>query len=132
MSDNDSTTRGRVLLLDDDRTFGRLLALAVTAGGWSVDVATNRDQALALLQGGEPFSAAICDYELGYGFTGVRVALELLSIDPKLRTMIISGHREEVIRSEPGTRAFGFLQKPFDLQELLDWLQHPTESVAGS
>lgn len=119
----------RVLLVDDDEIFLSLLTIVLERDGWVVTARTDRQGAMAAATEDPAFIALVCDFELGHGETGVAVAAGVGSIAPAIRPVVISGHREEIVRAESASVEFQFLQKPFDPPALLTLLHGYVEAI---
>jgi two-component system, cell cycle sensor histidine kinase and response regulator CckA len=112
-------TRGAVILVVDDEEIVRnSLRRSLTRFGHKVIEAGDGPSALTALQSASPaVDLVILDLVLPGGGAGI---LELLrAIRPGLKVLISSGYSpdNEIVKGI-GTRANGFLQKPFELAEL--------------
>ena len=114
-----TATRGAVILVVDDEEIVRnSLRRSLTRFGHQVIEAGDGPSALTALQSASPaVDLVILDLVLPGGGAGI---LELLrAIRPGLKVLISSGYSpdHEIVKGI-GTRATGFLQKPFELAEL--------------
>ncbi|HVH34165.1 MAG TPA: response regulator [Tahibacter sp.] len=80
----------RLLLIDDDETFARVLARALGARGFQVSVAHDAATALSLLRREHP-SHAVLDLKLGAD-NGLTLIPQLLAIAPQLRILLLTGY----------------------------------------
>jgi CheY-like chemotaxis protein len=123
-----------VLVVDDEPTIRRLMALILRAAGYGVLEASSRAQAVRCCAGPAPISLLVCDIRLP-GDCGPEVALALTALQPGMRTLFVSGLPYE--NAAGGTHVpagCGFLLKPFSATALqvraADLLRGPL-SVAG-
>lgn len=106
----------RVLIIDDEVAVRTLIARAFGDDGWQAEVAADGQAARAMLER-SPYEAIVCDVDLG-AEDGIVLARRLKSSSPLTRVIVVSGRPENRERA----RLFGFeyfLEKPFDLPELL-------------
>lgn len=84
---------GRLLLVDDDAVFNRVLARALTARGFAVESATSLDGALALL--GRPAEEspdyAVLDLNLA-GASGLKLIGALRAANDACRILMLTGY----------------------------------------
>ena len=80
----------RVLLIDDDEVFVRVLARALGARGFTVATAGNRITALAAARESRP-DYAVLDLKLGEE-NGLALIPELLELQPELRILLLTGY----------------------------------------
>ena len=106
-------TPERLLLIDDDETFARVLARALTARGFSVAVAHDAAGALTLLRREHP-AYAVLDLKLGAD-NGLALIPQLLAIAPQLRILLLTGYASIATAVEAIKRgAHDYLAKPVD------------------
>jgi two-component system, OmpR family, response regulator MprA len=111
----------RVLVVEDDRFIREVVAIALRADGYEVDVAFDGDLACRYLAVHQP-AAIILDLALPYvdGLTicrRLRAAPGTASL-PVLATSAAPG--DDAARAALAAGANGFLHKPFDLGELIE------------
>lgn len=117
-ANGESTTEGRVLVVDDDALVGEALRRVLSQ--FEIVFAQSVSGALGRIQAGSRFDAVICDYSMP-GMSGIQFLEELAKTDPQLarRGILLTGYsatpevRDFVERT--GTRCLG---KPFDVKEL--------------
>jgi DNA-binding NtrC family response regulator len=108
-----------VLVVDDNRPLAENIAEALNGRGWRALVCTTAAEALAHRSG---VRVAIVDYRLPDA-TGVEVADQLASRDPRLRFLFVSGHADELRRKLEGRLpAAEAMDKPVDVAALLSWV----------
>ncbi len=113
---------GPILVLDDNEGNRLLLEVALTTGGFDVRTAQSGEEALALAQE-IPFAVALVDVNLPAA-DGLEVArrLRALSADLVIIVVTIDDDDETILRA----RQVGcdvFMTKPFDLDNLLDFMR---------
>ena len=111
----------RVLLIDDDEVFTRVLARALGARGFEVGVAANRADALAGARANPP-DHAVLDLKLGEE-SGLALIPELLEIRPELRILLLTGYASIATAVEAIKRgAHDYLAKPVDADQVVQAL----------
>ena len=107
-----------ILLVEDDELVRRYAQAQLAALGYRVLHAEDGQQALRLLQGGEPVDLLFTDVVMP-GMSGRELAQQALAQRPRLRVLYTSGYTEDAIvhegRLEPGVR---LLAKPYRRDEL--------------
>ncbi len=120
-----ASSRGRILVADDEPHIRRILATFLDASGFSVDQATDGAQALELLQGPTPYRVALLDIMMP-GHSGLEV-LELARTLPHrqgLPIVILTAKGQDADREEAFLLgAADFLTKPFSPKKLLARIQ---------
>ncbi|HJT98156.1 MAG TPA: response regulator [Rhodanobacteraceae bacterium] len=112
----------RVLLIDDDEVFTRVLARALGARGFSIATAGNRADALAAARAEAP-DHAVLDLKLGEE-SGLALIPELLAIRPALRILLLTGYASIATAVEAIKRgAFDYLAKPVDADQVVQALR---------
>jgi signal transduction histidine kinase/ActR/RegA family two-component response regulator len=118
-----TSSRGRLLLVDDEALVRDLLARAL-GRSWDVATAASGEEALRLLEDG-PFDAIVCDLMMP-GMSGMEVAEAVWARDPRLRArmLFLTGGavlpEAEAFLERPDVRHFA---KPVRLAELNAALQ---------
>jgi two-component system response regulator RegA len=112
----------RVLLIDDDEVFTRVLARALVARGFDVGVAANRAEALASARENRP-DHAVLDLKLGED-SGLALIPELLAIHADLRILLLTGYASIATAVEAIKRgAWDYLAKPVDADQVVQALR---------
>lgn len=116
--------KGRVLVVDDNATFARVLCEALTLRGYDVRAETSVVAAKGALSGAR-FDAVICDYDLG-GRTGIAV----LENTPRSSLRVLTTAVESVEPTEFFQRGQldVFLKKPVELDELCELIKAHSEA----
>ncbi|MCH9052647.1 MAG: PAS-domain containing protein, partial [Proteobacteria bacterium] len=124
--DADEPSKGRLLIVDDNRDFATALSNLLALEGYEVDLAHDGDAARAAL---ERFDAEVVllDLRLEAG-SGFDLMAPLKEQYPGLVFVIITGYAETEAAVEALRRgAYDFLRKPFDDGELLTVLERALE-----
>ncbi len=114
---------GNILIMDDEVQIRKVLGEMVQTCGYSYQAAPDGEQALHMFRqaqsGGEPFSAVILDLTIPGGFGGKEVVKEMLSLDPHLRAIVVSGYSNDPVLAHYEEYGFkGRVAKPFNLVDL--------------
>jgi signal transduction histidine kinase len=112
-----ATNARAVLVVEDTRAIGEMIASTLEADGYEVDIAATAEAGLRRAVDGQP--ALIClDIGLGGTVTGWDVLAKLRS-DPATRTLpVVVCSGGDVRQRALGLGATAFLRKPFDAEEL--------------
>jgi len=116
------TGRGeRILLVEDEDAVRDFAIRALSASGYEVIATASAEEALEQFrQKNGRFDLIFSDVVLP-GKSGVTLAEELLALDPKLDILLSSGYSDEKSQwGEIQERGYDFLQKPYELVNLLD------------
>ena len=110
-----------VLLVEDDEAVRKLVATLLRGAGYDVVEAEDGDAALAIAGARErSFDLLLCDVVLPHK-SGVEVARRLSALCPTARTLLMSGHAQDVIaRQGRPVRGSRFIAKPFGPDTLLE------------
>ncbi|MBS0591490.1 MAG: response regulator transcription factor [Proteobacteria bacterium] len=119
----------RVLLIDDDDVFTRVLARALTGRGFEVAIAHDAAQARHLAQT-TPADFAVLDLKLGAD-NGLTLIPQLKVLRPKLRILLLTGYASIATAVEAIKRgADDYLAKPVDADAIVNALLATTPSHA--
>lgn len=114
----DGETPPRLLLVDDDTTFTRVMARAMDRRGLHVRVASSAEEGLALAQDDAP-DYAVLDLKME-GDSGLVLLPQLLTIDPEMRVLILTGYSSIATAVEAIKRgACNYMCKPADADDVL-------------
>ena len=121
-------TEKRLLLVDDDAVFVKVLNRALSARGFSVVTALDAAGALDALRA-QPMEFAVVDLRIGRE-NGRSLIPELLDVQPQLRILLLTGYASIATAVEAIRRgAHDYLAKPVDadavVRALLD--EHPRD-----
>ena len=113
----------KLLLVDDDEIFCKVLSKAVQKREYNVDVAYNQKDAVALAQQHHP-EFAIVDLRIGND-SGLNVIKSLASADPDIRIVVLTGFASISTAVESiKLGAIHYLTKPAELDEILKAFYH--------
>ena len=114
----DNKSLYRVLIVDDDRAIGQILADLLRAPHRSIDVRDTARAALEFLQH-NPIDLAFVDLMLP-GMTGTTLAEKIRERCPQAHVIICTGQPAEASAAEAhATKAERVLRKPLNLGEVL-------------
>ncbi|HOV85230.1 MAG TPA: response regulator [Syntrophobacteraceae bacterium] len=106
-----------VLIVDDEEEYRELIRSYLSKRGFSCEVASNGEDALALLQK-KPFDVLITDIRMK-GMDGIRLMTEAHKGQPDLDVIIITGYAPAYSYTEiVHAGAADFIAKPFEIEEL--------------
>jgi len=115
-------TAERVLLIDDDAVFVRVLARALGARGFGVATAGNRADALTVARELQP-DYVVLDLKLGDD-SGLALIPELLELDADVRILLLTGYASIATAVEAIKRgAWDYLAKPVDADQVVQALR---------
>ncbi len=117
----------KLLVVDDDTNFLKLIRMRLELAGYEVVTALNEDEATDLAKEGV-FDLSIVDLKLVHG-DGISLMEEMHAINPYMPIIILTGHgsiESAVEATKKG--AFNFLNKPFDPEELLLQIERALEN----
>jgi two-component system, response regulator RegA len=126
---NTDSANHRVLLIDDDQVFVRVLARALGARGFSASSAHDAGQALALARSERP-QFVVLDLKLGAD-NGLKLIPELKAILPEVRILLLTGYASIATAVEAIKRgAHDYLAKPVDADAVAQALLGAQSDVA--
>jgi DNA-binding response OmpR family regulator len=112
----------RVLVVDDEANYARVMAIGLRFEGFAVETAANADGALEWLAR-QPFELALVDLMMP-GTSGISLARILRERHPATRVVLTSAyHLSEGQLARVDCGAVGFVPKPCDLGELARFLR---------
>ncbi len=119
---------GTILVVDDEEIVRAVAARVLEACGCDVVVAADGREALdRTAEHPEGFDAVVLDLTMPH-MDGIETFRELIKLNPEIKVLLMSGFNEqEAISQFTGKGPAGFLQKPFDSQDLWFKLQQILE-----
>lgn len=118
--------KGRILVVDDERSIRDVLAQVLGYEGFEVATAGSGGEALSVYRAG-PADLVLLDVKM-HGIDGIETLKQLLKQDPEARVVMISGHGTISTAVEAvKVGAFDFLEKPLDSDRLLVTVQRALE-----
>jgi two-component system response regulator RegA len=107
-----------LLLVDDDETFTRVMARAMSRRGLRVSIAGSADEGLALAKADLP-DYAVLDLKME-GDSGLVLLPKLLELDAQMKVLILTGYSSITTAVEAIKRgASNYLCKPADADDVL-------------
>lgn len=131
MSKNEASLKPQILLVDDDESLLRLMAIRLEGEGYSVQSAEGGKEALRLMNT-QNFDAVLSDLRMP-GLDGLSLFEEIMSLGKDLPVILMTAHgtiQDAVEATQRGV--FGFLTKPIDHTELRDLLAKAVSQSQGS
>ena len=126
-SDQPSTKRMRLLLVDDEESYVNVLSKRMTKRNFEVSSAFSGAQAIRLLRK-QDFDAVVLDLKME-DMDGIEVLKILKTMAPELPVIMLTGHGSETAAREGITfGAFDYLTKPCDLDELIEKIRAACEA----
>lgn len=113
------STKGKLLLVDDDLDLLRLLSMRLAAAGYQTVAVGSAEEALARLEM-NPFQVMITDLRME-GMQGMALFEAVHQRNPTMPVIILTAHGtipDAVAATKRGV--FAYLTKPFDGQELIE------------
>jgi EAL domain-containing protein (putative c-di-GMP-specific phosphodiesterase class I) len=112
------SSRGRVLVVDDERSLLEVLATMLAEAGWQVDTAPDGREALGLVDA-QRYDVVLSDIDMP-GINGVQLLREIRARDLDVPVLLITGHpRVETAVEALEHGALRYLQKPLRERDLL-------------
>ncbi|MDH5700385.1 MAG: ATP-binding protein, partial [Nitrospirota bacterium] len=115
--------QGKILIMDDEIQIRKVLGEMVETCGYSYQTAKDGEEALRdfceAREIGSPFSAVILDLTIPGGLGGKEVIRRLLTIDPQVKAIVVSGYSNDPVLANYQEYGFkGRAAKPFNLVDL--------------
>ncbi|MCZ6779859.1 MAG: response regulator [Acidobacteria bacterium] len=114
----DPSIRGRLLIIDDDRTVRDMLVSVLSDAGYSVREAEDGERAIKLFRAA-PYDIVLTDLKLP-GVSGIEVLKAVKELSPSTEVIVITGHASldtTLLALRHG--AYDLLTKPFDEIQVL-------------
>jgi len=114
-----TASRGTVLVVDDDNGVQLVVRRALTAKGYGVIVASSGADALRLFeQHGSSLDLIVMDVTMPH-MSGIEALRQIRATGSDVPTVLSSGYSVELI-TDDSPEFFAFLQKPYDIPQLLN------------
>ncbi len=112
------TTRGRVLIVDDEEQMRDLLTKVLDRNGYQVSAAGDGEQALALLEK-EPVDLVVTDVRMP-GVSGLEALKAIKELNPEIVVIIMTafGSIDQAVQAVK-EGAYDYINKPFKIDEML-------------
>ncbi|MGD9331486.1 MAG: response regulator [Desulfobacterales bacterium] len=117
----------RLLLIDDEEAFVRVLTKRMTKRQIDVTPAFSGTEALQRMRQGD-FDVAMLDLKME-GMDGIEVLKILKKMVPELPVIMLTGHGCQVSAKDAlANGAFDYLSKPYDFEDLLQKIREAHQS----
>ena len=118
-----------ILIIDDNPDIRNILNDLISDAGYETRLAANYNQALSEIDKKLP-DVAIIDVKLDKGDNdGIKLLSHIKSKDKDIPVIIISGHANiEMAVNSLKSGAFEFIQKPFDHEQLMNFINRAVEN----
>jgi len=118
------TSRGRVLIMDDEAMICKVTARLLESEGFVVEAVEEGKEAIAryrqALQEGKPFAVVIMDLTIPGGMGGREAVKRILALDGKARVIVSSGYAEDPVMADHKAYGFcGIAPKPYSREKLI-------------
>jgi len=119
--------KGKILVMDDEKTIRDLVGEMLESIGYSVDFAMNGIEAMELYktakESGHPFDAVIIDLTVPGSMGGKETIQKLQEIDPQVRAIVSSGYVNDPVVINYHKHGFtDSIGKPYKISELSEKL----------
>ena len=113
----------RILVADDDPVIRRLISDVLINNGFTVNTASNGEQAWEALQY-DNYDLLVTDYEMPH-LTGIELIERIRKVGMSLPVILVSGSfSAESVRDYPQLQIAAVLPKPFRKLEFLDTIKN--------
>ncbi len=120
----------KILLVDDEDRFRTSLAGRLRKRGLDVLDVPNGEDAIKKTRQDDAIEIAVIDLKMP-GMDGIQTLRELKAVRPSLQAIMLTGHGTLDSAKDAGRHdAFRYLQKPCDVEDLVQALEAATEEVA--
>lgn len=117
----------KVMVVDDQVFIRMMLRKVLASSGYSVFDVADGKRAVEIAQEEKP-DIALVDVNIP-GLNGIDLLKHLRKVNSQLATIFMSGSVDcKFLEEANKAGATGFLQKPFDIYELTEWLDKLTTS----
>ena len=115
--------RGRVLVMDDDRSIATVTSSMLRSLGYMPDIVSDGEMAveryLQAMEAGERYEAVVMDLTVPGGMGGAEALVQLREHDPAVCAVVMSGYADTGLLADYQQVGFaGRLAKPFSLRDL--------------
>ena len=118
----------KVLLVDDEQEFVTTLAERLELRGMHVEIATDGEMALSIIET-DPPQVVVLDVMMP-GLGGMEVLERIKTMDPNIQVILLTGHgatKDGIKGMQLG--AFDYLIKPVDIDELIEKLNEAAKNM---
>jgi DNA-binding NarL/FixJ family response regulator len=108
----------KILILEDDIIVGIDLQEVLIANGYTTSLVHNYEQALSEAKKFKP-QLAICDINLGHGFTGIDFVKDVYIILPKLEIIYVTAFSNKQMMDDVATtNSLNYIVKPWNEEQI--------------
>jgi DNA-binding response OmpR family regulator len=121
----------KILLVDDETEFVSTLAERLNLRGFDVNVATDGESAIQMVEESQP-NLMILDLKMP-GLGGLEVLKQVKEMNPDIKVILLTGHgstKEGIEGMNLG--ASDYLMKPINIEELIPKMQEAIENGQSS
>lgn len=127
----------KVLIMDDNKMVRNNLGMLLKSLGYKTGFASDGEEALKIFtqaqKTGEPYEVVITDLTIPGGVGGKETMQQLLTIDPAVRGIVISGYSNDgIMRSFKELGYKGAIKKPYQIHEVSNTLYQVLNASASS
>ena len=118
----------KVLLVDDEQEFVTTLAERLELRGMNVEIATDGEMALGVIEA-DPPQVVVLDVMMP-GLSGMEVLERIKAVNPNIQVILLTGHgatKDGIKGMQLG--AFDYLIKPVDIDELIEKLNEAAKNI---
>jgi len=125
-----------VLVVEDEATHGEAIAEGLRRAGHACRIVHSGADAIASIKQRPP-DVVVTDYKLGGDINGADVLAETKRLSPETEVILITAHGNEqlardVLRPSSPARAFDYLRKPIDIEELRTVVERAARQAIAS
>src|SRR5438552_1158437 len=126
MNDRETNELPRVLVIDDEPGIRELLSRELVTHGYRVEAAANGQEALEKIEPGK-YQVALCDLNMPK-LGGLEAMEGIRKRDPGVEVIMMTGYATvETAVAAMKKGAYDFVQKPFNLKEVLALVEKSIE-----
>jgi DNA-binding response OmpR family regulator len=118
----------KVLLVDDEQKFARMLAKRLELRGFNTEVFFSGDKALKEVEAGSRYAVAVLDVKMP-GISGIELRRRLSVLDPQMKFVFLTGHGSNADYQVGASEADAYLPKPLKIDDLLEMLNRLAEAT---
>jgi two-component system, cell cycle sensor histidine kinase and response regulator CckA len=112
----------KILVLDDDPSIRSIISEVVSLAGMEPTLTAEGHDTVACYgqewARGEPFDAVVLDLNVNGGWGGREALSEIKKINPKVKSLLISGFQNEIEQASKECGFNYFLTKPFEVMSI--------------
>jgi ActR/RegA family two-component response regulator len=126
--DEEKSDRIKLLLIDDERAYVRILAKRLTKRNFDVTTAFSGTEGIQAARK-EDFSVAVLDLKME-DIDGIEVLKIFKKMAPDMQVIMLTGHgSEQAAREGVQFGAFDYLTKPCELEDLVEKIKEAARKV---